>query len=174
MELLITLAISAILLTVAVPSFRTIIAANRLATTTNGFVNALYGARAQAIRSGQSTVFCGTSSAPGTPCGTSAPGSVYAMQNGTYQATPFVAAPPLPAGLQIGAQGIPVLRYGGDGIARAVTADTDAPYSGLVADIQAQDAGSSGHRCLYLVTGSSLNSCSSSSACSTDAPANCQ
>ncbi len=172
MELLITLAVSAVLLAIAVPSFREIMTANRLATAANEFVSALHEARAQAIRGGQGAVFCGTANPAGWPCGSAAPGAVYVMQNGAYGATPLIAASALPPTLQVGAAGVTAIRYGGDGIAR--TAASDAPYSGLVAEIQAPSAGSTGYRCLYLVTGSTVNTCTSSSSCPANAPATCQ
>ncbi|WP_416399325.1 GspH/FimT family pseudopilin [Allohahella sp. A8] len=50
LELMIVLAISAILLTVGVPSFQTMIKNNRLTTATNAFVSQLNYARSEAIR----------------------------------------------------------------------------------------------------------------------------
>ncbi|MAM86857.1 MAG: hypothetical protein CME36_06040 [unclassified Hahellaceae] len=50
LELLIVLCISAILMTIAVPSFQTMIKNNRITTATNSFVSQLNYARSEAIR----------------------------------------------------------------------------------------------------------------------------
>ena len=52
-ELMVTLAVMAILVGLAVPSFSTVIANNRIATQTNEFVGALNLARSEAVRRGQ-------------------------------------------------------------------------------------------------------------------------
>jgi len=52
-ELMMTIAVAAILLSIAVPSYQNIIRENRLATQANDFVTALNMARSEAIRRGQ-------------------------------------------------------------------------------------------------------------------------
>ena len=69
-ELMITLAIAAILTTVAVPSFNNTIKNNRLATKANLLVGSLGLARSEAIKSGQSVNVC--SSDNGTACNSGA------------------------------------------------------------------------------------------------------
>lgn len=63
-ELMVTLAVAAILLGVAVPSFAEFIRNNRLAAGTNNLVSALQVARAEAIRRGEPITLC-TSNDPG-------------------------------------------------------------------------------------------------------------
>lgn len=65
-ELVITLAILAILLGIAVPSFESTIASNRLTTATNDLLGSLAHARSEAIRRGQRVTVC--ISADGATC----------------------------------------------------------------------------------------------------------
>lgn len=58
LELIITMAIAAILLTIAVPSFQTTITNNRLATQTNSLVTDINIARSEAVKRGTSVVLC--------------------------------------------------------------------------------------------------------------------
>ena len=57
-ELLITLSIAALLVTIGIPSFRDIIANNRLATASNDLLFGLNLAKSEAIRRNQSMRFC--------------------------------------------------------------------------------------------------------------------
>jgi type IV fimbrial biogenesis protein FimT len=57
-EMMITLAIAAILITAAVPSFQEFIKNNRLATQSNAFVTALQVARAEAIKRNLAVTVC--------------------------------------------------------------------------------------------------------------------
>lgn len=66
-ELMITLAVAAILLTVAVPGFRDIIQNNRVTTQTNELVTALQLARSEGIKRGMTVSLC--SSTNGAGCG---------------------------------------------------------------------------------------------------------
>lgn len=60
-ELMVTIAVVAILATIAFPSFQTTIRNNRVATTNNEIVGMVNLARSEAIRSGQGAVVCGSS-----------------------------------------------------------------------------------------------------------------
>lgn len=57
-EMMITIAIAALLLTVAVPDFKDFIANNRLSTQMNTFVTALHIARAEAIKRSLAVTVC--------------------------------------------------------------------------------------------------------------------
>lgn len=59
-ELMIVLALAAILLTVGVPSFSTMIQNNRIVTQTNGFVSSLHLARSEAVKRGMPVSICPT------------------------------------------------------------------------------------------------------------------
>ncbi|MEJ8846911.1 GspH/FimT family pseudopilin [Variovorax rhizosphaerae] len=66
-ELMVVLAVLAILVTVAAPSFIDLTQRNRVATEINGFVGDLQFARAEAIRRGQNVTLCASTN--GTSCG---------------------------------------------------------------------------------------------------------
>ncbi|MFV8572619.1 GspH/FimT family pseudopilin [Marinobacter sp. SBS5] len=63
-ELMITLAVAVILVTVAIPSFRDLLARNELVTATNAWVGAISSARAEAVKRNQSVALCGEDNAP--------------------------------------------------------------------------------------------------------------
>jgi len=58
LELIITMSIAAILLTIAVPSFRYVTNANRIAGEVNGLLGDLQFARAEAIKEGRNVTVC--------------------------------------------------------------------------------------------------------------------
>ncbi|MES9904785.1 MAG: GspH/FimT family pseudopilin [Sedimenticola sp.] len=71
-ELMVTIAVAAILLTIAVPSFRYLIANNRATTQANALFSAFSVARTEAINRGSNVTVCpkSTASASNTTCGT--------------------------------------------------------------------------------------------------------
>jgi len=69
LELLITMAIAAILLTLAVPSFQYVTNANRIAGEVNGLLGDLQFARAEAIKEGRTVNVCVSTN--GTTCANS-------------------------------------------------------------------------------------------------------
>lgn len=60
-ELMITLALAAIVLSLAVPSFSTMIQNNKLVTQTNDFIASLNHARSEAINRGSTVTICSSS-----------------------------------------------------------------------------------------------------------------
>ena len=58
MELMVTIAIAAILVGIAIPSFTSIIVSNRLTTSANELVTALNLARSEAVKRGMRITFC--------------------------------------------------------------------------------------------------------------------
>jgi type IV fimbrial biogenesis protein FimT len=66
LELMVVLAVSAILLGIGIPSFAALTSSSRLASTTNELVSSLHLARSEAIKRGSRTVMC--TSATGTAC----------------------------------------------------------------------------------------------------------
>jgi type IV fimbrial biogenesis protein FimT len=66
LELLITMSIAAILLTIAVPSFRYVTNSNRIAGEVNGLLGDLQFARAEAVKEGRNVTVC--ISADGQSC----------------------------------------------------------------------------------------------------------
>jgi type IV fimbrial biogenesis protein FimT len=74
-ELIITLAVAAIVMTIGVPTFREVIRNNRIVTQTNELVTALNLARTEAIKRGIQVTMCKTNytgATPPTDCSTSA------------------------------------------------------------------------------------------------------
>ncbi len=69
-ELMVTLLVFAIILTIAIPSFHTIILNNRLNTSSDSVVSALNYARSTALYTNNTVLFCPFNSANSTTCGT--------------------------------------------------------------------------------------------------------
>jgi type IV fimbrial biogenesis protein FimT len=67
-ELMVTIAIAAILLMIAVPSFTTMLENNRETSAANSLVNALTDARNNALRTGASVTICPTANPTDTIC----------------------------------------------------------------------------------------------------------
>ncbi len=67
LELMVTVAVAAILLALALPSFQQTLRSNRVATSTNALLGALALARSEAIRTTHTSSLCASSS--GTACG---------------------------------------------------------------------------------------------------------
>lgn len=65
-ELMITIAVLAVILAIATPSFKTVINSNRLTAQTNGLVAALQMARSEALKRNSTVAVC--RSANGTSC----------------------------------------------------------------------------------------------------------
>ncbi len=66
LELMVTVAMAAIVLTTGVPGFQTVVKNNRMTTATNGLVGALNLARSEAVKRGVRVTVC--KSADGTGC----------------------------------------------------------------------------------------------------------
>lgn len=67
-ELMVTVAIVAILASVAAPSFMSMLALNRLSSQTNDFIGAIQYARSEAIKLNRSVSLCRVASAVATAC----------------------------------------------------------------------------------------------------------
>jgi type IV fimbrial biogenesis protein FimT len=65
-ELMVTVAVAAILVSIAAPSFQTFFNRNRIATVTNDYITAINYARSEAIKGGAITTLCMSSS--GSAC----------------------------------------------------------------------------------------------------------
>lgn len=69
LELLVVLAIAAILLAIGIPTFTSLVRSNRLSSATNELVSSLHLARSEAIKRNSRAVMC--TSATGTSCAAS-------------------------------------------------------------------------------------------------------
>ncbi|MGH8455897.1 MAG: GspH/FimT family pseudopilin [Stenotrophobium sp.] len=184
-ELLTVLAVAAIGLALAVPSFNQTILSNRLTVTTNELVGAISQARLEAVKRNTSTQFCSNSSTNngtdplGLDCATSL-GAVWSLDASGTTATQVLSPTQIPATISIGdgtsgTTAVAALRYAGDGLAG--TATGIGPYTGLVADIFTSSLSSNNHRCIYLTTGSVISTCTVSGAigaCNVNVPNTCQ
>jgi type IV fimbrial biogenesis protein FimT len=85
-ELMVTVGLAAILFAFAIPSFRSVMANNRLVTQTNDMVGALQVARSEAITRNRVMTLCRTTAATATTCaggGTTTSWDFWSVFNGT-------------------------------------------------------------------------------------------
>jgi type IV fimbrial biogenesis protein FimT len=162
-ELIIVMAIIAVLTLLAVPSFQALTVSNRLTTTANELVGAINLARTEAIKRNSNTQFCG-SSGNGTGVGASCanPGEVWVLKNGAASqaavATSGITTPIVLTGT------MKAIRFGGQGLGYDPAAGT-APLTGLIADISTASLSTDNHRCINLTAGSIIVTKKSSAAC---------
>lgn len=166
LELLVTLAVAAVLVAIAVPSFKHMIVANKLTTSANDIVGAISSARMEAVRRNVPTQLCSNSTTQnsgdtlGTACGIQA-GAVYALEVGgagqVLAGTMGIAAP-----IQLDGD-MEAVRFDGQGIGHAV--GSTSPYDGVVADICSSSIGSDNHRVIRMITGSIVTTTTSTEAC---------
>lgn len=174
LELLIAITVAGVALAIAVPSFTGVITSNQLSATANELIGALNQARMQAIKRNTVTQFCSDSAVKngsdtlGATCN-SATGAVYM----SGASTPLATAPQTPENIMI--TNVTALRFAGNGLAS--TATGTGVYSGLIADIYTSKVKTNNHRCIYMATGSVINSCKITAnygGCDVNEPANCQ
>lgn len=166
-ELMVTIAVAVILITVAVPGYRHLMASHRLTTTTNKLVQALTVARMEAISRGTETQFCSDKSSQngsgtlGTKCGTQM-GAVYALEDG--KAVKVMSAIQEPAGDVKVLDGVTALRFTALGLAHEV--GKTGPYEGTVAVVCSTYLESDNRRLIKMVTGSIIHTETETGSCS--------
>lgn len=160
-ELMVTIAIAAVLATIAVPSFRNLILSNRLSTAANAMVDALNTARMDAIKLNATTQFCSNDAASnntdtlGAACGTSA-GAVVAFPQGAASAG-VVRASDLKLDSQIKLSGtVAAIRFSGQGFGYAATGTSSTPFNGPTVAIVCSPSLSSNNRRVVSMTGGSI------------------
>ena len=170
-ELLVTLVVAGILITLAVPSYRDLMVSNRLSTTANDYVAALMEARMEAIRRNAQTQFCGSTGNGGDTLGAgcAAAGQVEVINSDGNSSVTRRASPVVRAGLNL--TSVTALRFGGQGLARAIGAT--GPYTGLVVNLGSDQIDSRNRRCIYLATGSSISTCTATDTCPSTEPDDC-
>lgn len=155
-ELVITMVVAVILISIAVPSFTRIIATNRLTTTTNEIIAAVNVARMEAVKRNSSIAFCSDSAANnttdtlGSACGTQV-GAIYLLTSGTNTTQVRASLPGIVWPIQLSGS-VTALRFSGTGFAKAVGAT--APYGGTVADICTTATSADNHQKITMSTGS--------------------
>lgn len=172
-ELMITLAIAAVLLMLGIPSFQRLILSNRLTTTANALANSMSEARLDAIKLNATTQFCGNSTATNNPlgdtlgaaCGSQA-GAIYALPQSAASAGEVQAAPSgLTSPVQIASAGVTAVRFSGQGFGYAPGDATEAPFSGTVAIICTSRLSSNNWRVIRMASGSVVATASSTGTC---------
>ena len=160
-ELLVTVAIAAILATIAIPSFTNMLVSNRLITSANYVASALNTARIEAIKRNINVAVCANNTCSVT------------VTMGTPAVTTTIRAGITGIQTPIQIQGVTSLIYNGYGVASIPT--SNAPYTGIVADIYNSQAGATAHSCVYLATGVIVTTCSETiaGACSNAQPTPC-
>ena len=163
-ELMVTLAVAAILLAIAIPSFNYLMVSNKLTTTANDIVTAVNTARITAIKRNTDVSVC-----------TDASCSVNVVAKAAQGSTPAVAAELVRAGITGVNQPIqmtmPVpLFFSGQGIGRAAVGTTN-PYGGLVAQVFTTQISSNNYRCIYITTGTIVQTCTLTSPANAVCPA---
>lgn len=165
-ELIITMLIAVILITIAVPSFKNMILSSRLTTSANDLVGAVRVARMEAIKRNANTQMCSdsattnTGDALGAACGTQA-GAVYALVNGSPV---LVGAPATGIDTPLKLNGaLKAVRYGGLGLGQTI--GTTTPYTGLVADLCTASMSDNNHRVITMTAGSLLATTTTTGPC---------
>ncbi len=168
-ELVVTILVAAILITIAVPSFEHITVSSRLTTTANSLVDALNTARMEAIKRNADVQFCGSidngdSSDLKTACGTDQPGAVYAL-TGTAAASSAVQvqAAPVQSTASLRLPTVNAIQFDARGLAHL--AGQSAPYTGTVAVVCSTAISSGNVRTISMTTGSILNTNKSDGDC---------
>jgi type IV fimbrial biogenesis protein FimT len=119
-ELMVTIAVAAVLLSVAIPSFRDLLARNELITVANAWVGALSTARAEAVKRNQSVALCGEDDLPtsgiGSGCSAAPAGEVRYLprDGGAVEALHAALADSVEQPLEIAVS--TTVRFRGDGI----------------------------------------------------------
>lgn len=167
-ELMVTVAVAAILLVIAVPSFRTMLATNQLVTAANEVVGGLSEARMEAIQRNADTQFCSNSTANntsdtlGAKCSSSGAGAVVATSGST--AAPVRAAPAgLAAPVQLSGD-IVAIRFNGQGLGFKAGA-TAAPFDSTVATLCSTALSSNNRIAINMAAGSVVSTTTSTGSC---------
>jgi type IV fimbrial biogenesis protein FimT len=170
-ELMVTIAIAAVLAMIAVPSFQRLILSNRLTTSANALVDAINTARMDAIKLNATTQFCGSTTTTNTgdtlgqACGTLS-GAVYALPQSAGTAGQVRAMPPgIASPVQYTNAGVVAIRFSGAGFGYTPGAGSNAPYNGTIATICTSQLASGNQRIVSMTAGSVVATASSTGAC---------
>lgn len=177
-ELLVTIAVAAVLMMFAIPSFTNMINNNRLNAAANAMIGALNTARMAAIQQNTSAQFCSnaaatntTTDALGTKCDTNA-GEVFVFAATSSSATGSatqLAAPPAELNIpSIHIHGtIAAIRYNSQGIGYAPGATTpfDSSADGAVVDLCSTALSTNNDIQIRMATGSIISTVTTTGTC---------
>lgn len=177
-ELMITLAVAAVLMIIAIPSFKNITLSNRLSTTANALVNSINTARMEAVKRNNYAQFCSAtaanngSDALGTACQGSTvtypAGAVVLMEDSSTNTT-YVArqgTDKLTTPLQLSGT-ISAIRFDGQGLGHPIVSGAigTGVMTGTVADICTSALSSDNHRVISITTGTIVTTTTTSGSC---------
>lgn len=161
-ELMITIAVAAVLISLATPSFRYLMVTNALTTASNDIVSALNVAKMEAIKRNAKTQFCSndattnTADTLGTACGTKS-AAVNVLTSGTTSVAILDASTAIQGSVRLSGN-IQALRFGGPGLGYAPAGTS--PYSGTVAIVCSSAISTQNRRVISVATGGSVISTS--------------
>lgn len=175
-ELMIGIAVVAILLVIAVPSFNSIINSNRLKTTANAVIGSLNTARMAAVQRNVNAQFCSnsattnTTSALGKACGSTNAGAVFALPSPSATTALAVAtAPPelsIPSVQIHGTSAAIVFNSLGQGAAASTPTTPFGTSTGsTVVDICSTAISTNNHIQVNMAVGSIITTTTSSGTC---------
>ena len=161
-ELMTAIGVAAILVMVAVPSFRHLMLTNRLNTAANALVDAINTARLDAIKLNATTQFCGNTAATnnndtlGAACGTAA-GAVYSLPQSAGSASEVQATPPgIASPVQIANAGVSGVRFSGQGYGYDPNGNASAPLTNNTLAVLCTSQLSSDNRRVVSITAGSI------------------
>ncbi len=166
-ELMITLAVAVVLVTIAVPSFRSMTYSNKLTTAVNDVIASISTAKMEAIKRGGSAQLCSNSAANnnsdvlGSACGTQT-GAVYLMTKSNIADQVRSPTPELTGAVVLKGD-MTALRFNGQGLAIKVGDTT--PYNGVVAVICTTALSTNNQRTITMAAGGILTTSPSSGSC---------
>lgn len=174
-ELMITIAVAAVLLMIAVPSFRNITNSNRLTTAANTMVNALNTARMEAIKLNATTQFCSnlagnntdgssttSDSVLSTACGSSG-GAVVELTGSTANSL-LTATQGLALPVQLSGN-ITAVRFSGQGLGYNATDTSKTPITSTIATVCVAGLSGNNRIAIGMTTGTIITTTPSPGAC---------
>lgn len=153
-ELMVTVFVAAILVTIAVPSFRSIIASSQLRSAADDVYSAVNTARLEAIKRNATIQLCGSPQSTNgtgtlaTNCSTQSAGAIVSS-TGVGVIRSGLSGISSPVQLK---NGLTALQFDSNGIAHAV--GSTANYAGTIADICTSALSTNNHRFVKLAAGS--------------------
>lgn len=153
-ELMVTVFVAAILLVIAVPSFRSIIASSQLRAAADDVYSAVSTARIEAIKRNATIQLCGSPQSTNgtgtlaTNCSTQFAGAIVSS-SGVGVIRSGLSGISAPVQLK---NGLTALQFDSNGIAHSV--GSTANYTGTIADICTSAMSTNNHRLVQLTAGS--------------------
>jgi type IV fimbrial biogenesis protein FimT len=175
-EMMITLAVGAVLMVIAIPSFRTMVLSNKLTSTANDIVTALNVAKMEAIKGNNYTTYCSdsasvnTSDTLGTKCGGTNGGAVF-LQSGTTVTQIRAPVVGIASPIQVSSS-MQAVRFAGEGLGMGV--GSTSPLTTTIADICTSSLSTNNHRVVSMSAGSVIVTCTVTATCPSTTVGTCK